>query len=329
MKTPDFTIGITFFDRDSLLMECLESCSTQVAKKDSFEVILINDNPNKNMNYLVDLFPELTLRVVNHSLNHGEVFSMNEALMLAEGKYFSWLADDDKISPLYICNSLNLLSSQKEIDVLYFSYTTDQATFVNSTDIRPLPVVQTYSLENELWIADYISGKYKFIGIYGAFKTSSLRAFGGFADIISHKSGLYADTLFPILFSSKFNSLFIPLPYFFFRIHSNSFSNMFDHPLILVSSQISFLKLLKRRVRSLSLLHRSAILNMTFRRFTQDAWSVSCRRFNSRLIRLTSYSYSSFIIGFNIIKIYPIHTYLYIKIAFSTIFYLKQMSEKL
>lgn len=329
MKTPDFTIGITFFDRDSLLMECLESCNTQVAKKDSFEIILINDNPCKNMNYLVDLFPELTLRVVNHSSNHGEVFSMNEALMLAEGKYFSWLADDDKISPLYICNSLNLLSSQNDIDVLYFGYTTDETTFANSTDMRPLSVVQTYSLENELWIADYISGKYKFIGIYGAFKTSSLRAFGGISDIISHRPGLYADTLFPILFSSKFCAFFIPLPYFFLRIHSKSFSNMFDYPHVLASSQISFLKLLKRQISFLSPLHQTAILNATFERFTLDAWSISCRRFRSRLIRLSSYSYLSFIIGVNVFKIYPIHTHRYIKIVFSTIFYLKQISEKL
>ena len=90
---PLFTIGITTYNRRKLLSECLQSILSQ--SFGDYEVLIGNDYVSDKLKLEDFDIVDDRFRITNHNENLGEISNMNWLLNNANGKYFTWLADDD------------------------------------------------------------------------------------------------------------------------------------------------------------------------------------------------------------------------------------------
>jgi len=328
MTNYHFTIGITYYNRYSYLLECLKSCYEQNYPKECFEVIVINDNPTKKLNFTSNHFPDMNLRILNHEVNRGEVYSMNESLRMAKGEYFTWLADDDLLSPFFLSESLRKVEELNKPDCIYFGF---QSFYENASAIREEFNVETQStirlLAGSDWIVDYLKGDIGLIGAYGSFRTNSLLAYGEIKETMRGKPGLYIDTLLPILLSFDNRVLFCPDKFFYFRIHGESYSNDFKNLLLMVRSQIKFITKLAPGIARFENLAQRRIVVAALERFMPDSWSISCRRFNLKILRLLGYIFSTLIITAHMAKISPYFALLTVKVAYLTLLRIRRNSN--
>lgn len=330
MTNYHFTIGITYYDRYSYLLECLNSCYEQNYPKECFEVIVINDNPTQKLNFTSNHFPDMNLRILNHEVNRGEIYSMNELLRMAKGEYFTWLADDDLISPFFLRESLRKVKELNKPDCIYFGY---QSFCENASAIRKELNVETDPtirlLAGSDWIVDYLKGDIGLIGTYGSFRTNSLLAYGEIKETMRGKSGLYIDTLLPILLSFDNRVLFCSGKYFYFRIHGESYSNDFKNILLMGRSQIKFITTLAPKIARFENLAQRRIVVAALERFMPDSWSISCRRFNLKILRLLAYIFASLTLTARMARISPYFALSTLKVAYLTLLRIRRSSNVL
>tara|TARA_Y100000310_G_C20604380_1_gene774755 strand:+ start:374 stop:1048 length:675 start_codon:yes stop_codon:yes gene_type:complete len=103
----EITVGICCYNQKRWLHRCLRSLSTQTIDKDKFEVILVNDDPESNLDDIIQVFmPHLNIKLVNNEINIGLSMSLNKILKQATGRYFVRVDSDDYVSTHF----LNILS---------------------------------------------------------------------------------------------------------------------------------------------------------------------------------------------------------------------------
>lgn len=100
MKT---TVGISCYKQKKWLHRCLRSLTSQTIPKDEFEVIVVNDDPEEDLNDIFENMKEtLNLRIINNSKNLGLPGSLNKILKSARGRYFVRVDSDDYASKHFL-----------------------------------------------------------------------------------------------------------------------------------------------------------------------------------------------------------------------------------
>jgi len=94
-EPPLFSVIVTTFNRPRLLRDALESLGTQTLT--SFEVILVNDNGDAVESLLADC--PFTITYLRQGRNQGPAAARNAAYRLAQGRYVTYLDDDDRYLP--------------------------------------------------------------------------------------------------------------------------------------------------------------------------------------------------------------------------------------
>ena len=101
MNNPMVSVVVATYQREDSLKNALQSLSNQTY--DNYEVILIDDNGNaewnKKVKRVVDCFPKLNLRLIVNNPNKGSAKARNEGIFVANGKYVTFLDDDDVYLP--------------------------------------------------------------------------------------------------------------------------------------------------------------------------------------------------------------------------------------
>ena len=114
-KLPLVSIVITNYNYGKYLRESIESAVKQTYK--NTEIILIDDASTDDSRKVWEQFSD-KIRVIEHKINKGIVFSRNEALNEVKGEYITFLDADDYFEADYV-DKMMKVSYDMNADVVY------------------------------------------------------------------------------------------------------------------------------------------------------------------------------------------------------------------
>jgi glycosyltransferase involved in cell wall biosynthesis len=112
---PLVTIGIPVFNGEAYLEDAVRSAMAQTFH-DLEIVISDNASTDRTAEILADLAAADTrIRVFHNATNLGAAPNYNRCYSEARGRYFKWLAHDDRMKPTYIAAMVEALDSQPDV----------------------------------------------------------------------------------------------------------------------------------------------------------------------------------------------------------------------
>jgi len=113
---PMVSVLMPTFNRPRYLSEALASVLHQSYR--NLQIIVINDG-GEDVSGVVNSFGDRRIVFINRKENRGKAFSLNEALIRAEGKYVAYLDDDDLYYPNHIKTLVDALENKTDCEVAY------------------------------------------------------------------------------------------------------------------------------------------------------------------------------------------------------------------
>ena len=115
------SVIIPFFDETNLLTRAINSVLHQTYK--NFEIIIINDNPDKKSEILEikKKFNNKLIKYIFNKRNIGAGLSRNKGIMVAKGKYIAFLDSDDFWNKNKLSNQINYMK-KNNIKISHTSY---------------------------------------------------------------------------------------------------------------------------------------------------------------------------------------------------------------
>lgn len=112
---PFFSIIMASYNRANLLERALNSLCHQT--ETDFEVILIDDgSTDDTRNHIRQYQSRLNLTYIKQE-NQGFIAAKNNGIVLAKGKYISFLDSDDAYKPTHLSSRKKLIDAQPEVDL--------------------------------------------------------------------------------------------------------------------------------------------------------------------------------------------------------------------
>ena len=293
---PYFSIGVTTFKRKEMLVECVKSILDQSLP--NFEVLIGNDCTTEKLS-LQDLgIDDHRVKIINHSVNLGEVDNMNYLMEHSRGKWFTWLADDDAYHPHFLRVVNEVFQRDAMLDGVFTSYWSAEAK-TEIPRIDPAKVVAT-KLSIDPFLERYLARQIAVIGCYGVFRSDFIRDLGGMRKVGSG-IGPYSDNLLGIRAAALGRVAYVDQPLIFYRIHGGSLSCSSDSVEAYTSAQTEFVqevdRLVKERVRPEKYVRLRFDLFQWFVRDLASVWARSRRNLRPlqiwKFIRLARTSYFS------------------------------------
>jgi len=113
---PMVSVLVPTFNRPRYLSEALSSVVHQ--DYSNLEIFVINDG-GEDVSNVVNSFNDPRIIFVNRKENRGLPYTLNEALMRAQGKYACYLGDDDMYYPHHVSTLVNALENKDDCQVAY------------------------------------------------------------------------------------------------------------------------------------------------------------------------------------------------------------------
>lgn len=219
LKTPFFSIGVTTYNRLQLLKETLDSILNQTYE--NFEVLIGNDNPERQLSQEMLGIDDNRVKIINRKKNLREMGNMNALLKEAEGKYFTWLADDDLYTKNYLQTIKHALDKFHQPICIFPRCTMDLLVFrSNSVDASNATMVE---FRGEEFLREYLEKKIELQGCYGIFDLNYLKNVGGMVQLGNGFSP-YSDIYLAIQTGLLKKVIYIDTPLVLFRNHEESMS---------------------------------------------------------------------------------------------------------
>ena len=335
---PLITIGLTTYNRPDFLRESVKSVLNQTYK--NFRLIIGNDYPKSKVTFeTLGIEPDSRVEIINYEENIGEIRNLNYLLNESNSKWFTWLADDDLLSKVFLESLLKCVDSKsKNISAIYSNYSSGLVPKDSFFEDKNNQNQIQFSSSN--FLKEYVSRKIKLIGTCGLINTKKLKLIGGFPNL-NNSSGIYCDGLIPILLSELGDIIFNDKSLVFLRTHDGSQS---ASSLLLdeyISAEPNFLLSLTRVCMSIedSKLKDKIIFDMV-RWFTENEFIVLFRiasgskplSFMDKLKRFIMLLIYQFKINYPRIRIryWAMHSFLIIKISTSYFFHIffKRRNQK-
>jgi len=200
-----------------MLKETLTSIVGQTFS--DFEAIVGNDYVDEVLSSELLNVHDKRIRFVNHPKNLGEMQNMNVLLEISSGRYFTWLADDDLYSPIFLQSVYNAIMVHEFPQCVFTSYTTNTLDLGSGGN----SVSSACVLSGFQFLEKYLSRKLQIAGCYGVFDREHLQEIGGIQQLGAGFSP-YSDNLLAIKAGLSERILFINDPLVFLRIHEGSVS---------------------------------------------------------------------------------------------------------
>src|SRR5215471_5738458 len=216
---PLFSIGVTTYNRVEMLIETLDSISSQTFQ--DFEVIVANDNPKRTVTAESLGISDARVRFVNNPKNLGELKNMNSLLEHSRGRYFTWIADDDLYAPDFLERAFAALES---FDYPLCVFTSFDLMNGNSVDKSRLHSGVTRLYTGGAFLNNYLQRRIRTMGVMGLYEREYLAKQGGLADVSADGMGLYCEYLLLVKAGLLDRVVFIDDPLCFYRIHEMSWS---------------------------------------------------------------------------------------------------------
>ncbi len=215
---PFYSIGVTSYKRYDLLKECL----TSILQQDfaDFEIIVGNDYPEQEISAEFLGIDDPRIRYINHPRNIGPIHNANALLSLAEGRYFTWLADDDMYLPNFLKTVHASLLDSNCPPCIFTSYLHGETNPEVTEELEGEPKLY----KGAEFLKQYLLRNLNVIGCYGVFDTGYLRSIGGMEHIGNGHFSPYADNLLVIKACRLDSVAYLDTPLVFFRTHNGSVS---------------------------------------------------------------------------------------------------------
>ncbi len=128
------TFIIPTYLRNEYLNDAIDSISKiEDLDKINYEILIINNNPEDDMVNIINKFKHLCLSVYRNMENYGMLGNINQSVNLANGKYISFVHDDDLLLSNYLKVMLPILNEKKYnpacvVPARYIMYDTYQSS---------------------------------------------------------------------------------------------------------------------------------------------------------------------------------------------------------
>jgi len=213
---PFFSIGVTTYDRVTMLIETLHSVLDQTFH--DFEVIVGNDNTERKLTPESLQIDDPRVRIVNHEQNLGELGNMNELVRLSRGRYFTWLADDDLLAPRFL-EAMHEGLTRFDLPPCAFSSFRNGDQIPTGANPKPREI-QLFSGREFLRL--YWGNQLGAIGTMGTFDRDYLQRTGGLEDVSRGKIALHTEYLHLVKLGLLEKIVYINEPLVVYRVHEGS-----------------------------------------------------------------------------------------------------------
>jgi glycosyltransferase involved in cell wall biosynthesis len=218
---PFFTIGVTTYNRHDLLLKTLMSILSQTFQ--DFEVIVGNDYTDEVLSGELLGISDPRIRFINYPQNLKEVGNMNALLSMAQGRYFTWLADDDLYESDFLRTAYELLVKNNFPPGFFSSYRVFWGTEVPRSG--KITTRSEIVLSGREFLKGYLVGRFKTMPVYGLFDTSKLRTVvGGVEELCSAAVGLYGEYIFLVRCGLFEKIIYCNAPLVLYRAHADAWS---------------------------------------------------------------------------------------------------------
>jgi glycosyltransferase involved in cell wall biosynthesis len=115
---PTVSFVVPCFNYGRYLGDCLTSIFAQGEYSD-FEVIVIDDGSTDNTPEVLHAFTDPRVRIITHETNRGHVFTINEGLRLAQGRFVARIDPDDRYRSCFLAEVLPQFQRYPEVGLVY------------------------------------------------------------------------------------------------------------------------------------------------------------------------------------------------------------------
>jgi len=206
-----------------------------------YEVLIGNDYVSDKLKLEDFDIVDDRFRITNHNENLGEISNMNWLLNNANGKYFTWLADDDVFHHDYLSIMHEIIGKSNAI-ALFSNYIA--APSIPSEFFNPISNLKWLKYDGNKFIENYVKRKLLLIGCYGLIDINILKQIGGMPSL-GTKFGPYSDTVLPILLAEYGSIIYVNQPLQLLRTHPGSITASSSDIDEYISAEEDFLLILK------------------------------------------------------------------------------------
>jgi glycosyltransferase involved in cell wall biosynthesis len=222
-KQPYFSIGVTTYKRNDLLIQCLNSILAQSFK--NFEVIVGNDYQAEAVTGKILGITDKRIKYINYESNLGEFRNLNKLLELSSGRYFTWLADDDLLLPECFAYYFRALEENNYPQCAFskFSFKHD---FLGVLDDLEKDNYSCKVFSGREFLRKALTREIWPIATMGMYERNYLSDNGGFQNITKQNDmpGMYGEYMLLIKAGLLKEVPFVDVPLSAFRIHGDSWS---------------------------------------------------------------------------------------------------------
>jgi glycosyltransferase involved in cell wall biosynthesis len=236
---PLFSIGITTYNRNDLLKECLNSIIEQDFQ--DVEMVIGNDYQKQPLSEDLLGIHDPRIRILNHPANLGPIANANALIAAGRGRYFTLLADDDMHTRHFLHVMYDLLSRYGYPPCIFASFTSDMQRAKDPGIGKEAIIGQSRTYRGREFLHLYLSRTVKTIGCYGVFEMEYLKRIGGMRQL-GHDRSMYGEVPLVIASGLLDEVAYVNHPLVFFRDHQGSLSNTSADPGAYASSQKAFLQ---------------------------------------------------------------------------------------
>ena len=218
---PVFSIGLTTYDRVDLLRQSVSAILNQTFA--DFELIINNDNPARTLTQDDIGTQDPRVRIVNQTRNLGQVESWRSLLEHANGRFFTWIADDDLYAPDFLEACHVGLETHEFPSCVYTSFD------IFSGDDAP-PLVPTFSgrftVSSGLdLLTRYLQDEVRLLGNMGIFDRNFLLENTPWDEMRCEGIALFREYLFILQISRLGKAVYIPDALIYYRDHEGSWGS--------------------------------------------------------------------------------------------------------
>ena len=117
------TVGICCHKQKKWLYRCLRSLASQTLDQNSFEIIVVNDDPLEDLEEVcAPMKEDLNIKLINNRKNLGLASSLNKILKMAKGRYFVRVDSDDFVSEHFLYMLSTYLLMNRSIQAIACDY---------------------------------------------------------------------------------------------------------------------------------------------------------------------------------------------------------------
>ena len=139
-KTPVLSIGLPVFNGEEYIQQAVRSILQQSFV--DWELIIIDDGSTDNTLDLIREFGDDRIVIFSDKINKGLAARLNEAIFLAQGKYFARMDQDDICHPDRFFHQIKYLENHNEVDLVGCQCITINE---NNTVVGTIPIATTHN----------------------------------------------------------------------------------------------------------------------------------------------------------------------------------------